>query len=127
MISKILTERAGASTDRRGSVSQRNREVFVRFMDLLDQYHQIERSVAFYADKLFITPKYLSSIVKKVSGENALEWINRYVVLEAKSLLMHSDKSIQEVAYALNFPNPSFFGKYFKHHTGMSPGEYKEL
>ncbi len=127
IIAKIFGECVEHLPVKRDAVSQRNKEVFLRFMELLDQFHQKERSVAFYADQLFVTPKYLSSMVKKVSGESASEWINRYVILEAKSLLMHSDKSIQEIAYALNFPNPSFFGKYFKHYAGMTPGEYKEL
>ena len=96
-----------------------------KFIDLLDKYHQQERSVEFYAEKLFITPKYLSTVIKRTSGYNATNWINRYVILEAQSLLKYSDKSIQEIADCLNFSNASFFGKYFKRHTGMTPGEYK--
>ena len=126
-IGRIFMESTNRLSAKSDGISRRNKEVFLRFMELLDKHHQSERSVAFYAEKLFISPKHLSSLVKKVSGENASDWIDRYVILESKSLLMHSDKSVQEVAYTLNFPNPSFFGKYFKHHTGMSPGEYRSL
>ena len=54
-----------------------------------------------------------------------LEWIDSYVILEAKTLLKYSDMSVQEIAYALNFPNQSFFGSYFKRNTGMSPSQYR--
>lgn len=107
------------------SVKNRNEEYFHKFMYELASHYKSERSVGFYASQLCITPKYLSTLVKKVSGHSAAEWIDRYVILEAKNLLRYSSMSIQEVAYYLNFPNQSFFGKYFKHQTGMSPSAYK--
>ena len=91
----------------------------------LENYKQ-ERSVAFYADKLCVTAKYLSLISKEVSGQPAGNWIDEYVILEAKTLLKSSQMSIQEIADSLNFANQSFFGKYFKHHTGISPKEYRK-
>ena len=91
----------------------------------LTEHHRKERRVDFYAEQLFLSPKHFSTVVKKVSGKTAGEWIDEYVILEAKALLKYSVMSIQEVAYFMNFPNPSFFGKYFKHHTGLSPSEYK--
>ena len=84
-----------------------------------------ERSVNYYAKELFLTPKHLSSVVKEVSGKTAGEWIDNFVLFEAKSLLRSSQKNIQEIADELNFANQSFFGKYFKHYTGMSPKEYR--
>lgn len=107
------------------SPKSRREMFFEQFMTLLDQYHCTERSLKFYADKLYITPKYLSAIIKEVSGRSAAEWVDAFVVLEAKTLLKFSDLSIQEIAYRLNFSTQSFFGKYFKHQTGMSPSEYK--
>ncbi len=95
------------------------------FMDLVHQYHRSERSVAFYADKLFISPKYLSLIIKEHTGHSAAQIIDNFVILEAKNLLRFSGKNIQQVAYELDFPNQSSFGKYFKHLTGMSPSEYQ--
>lgn len=95
------------------------------FMELVHKHHHRERSVAFYASKLFISPKYLSLIIKENTGRSATEVIDSYVILEAKNLLRFSGKNIQQVAYDLNFPNQSSFGKYFKHLTGMSPSEYQ--
>lgn len=95
------------------------------FIQLVHEHHRNERSVAFYADKLFISPKYLSLIIKESLGRSAAEIIDDYVILEAKNLLRFSGKNIQQVSYELNFPNQSSFGKYFKHLTGMSPSEYQ--
>ena len=72
-----------------------------------------------------LTPKYLSSAVKEVSGKTAARWIDEAVIPEAKTLLKYSGMSIQEIAYHLNFSTQSFFGKYFKLHTGTSPSRYK--
>ncbi len=95
------------------------------FIQLVHEYHRSERTVAFYADKLFISPKYLSLIIKETLGRSAAEIIDDYVILEAKNLLRFSGKNIQQVSYELNFPNQSSFGKYFKHLTGLSPSEYQ--
>ncbi|WP_455671869.1 helix-turn-helix domain-containing protein [Phocaeicola sp.] len=104
---------------------KREEVVFNQFINLVTEHHCKERRVDFYAELLYLSPKHFSTVVKKVSGKTAGEWIDEYVILEAKALLKYSAMSIQEVAYHLNFPNPSFFGKYFKHHTGVSPSEYK--
>jgi len=94
------------------------------FVRLVHTYRRSERSVGFYASKLFISPKYLSLIVKEATGRSAAEWIDEYVILEAKNMLRFSGKNIQQVAYDLNFTSQSSFGKYFKHLTGMSPSEF---
>ena len=104
---------------------KREEILFKQFINLLGEHHCKERRVDFYANQLFLSPKHFSTVIKKVSGKTAGEWIDEYVVLEIKTLLKYSPMTIQEVAYYMNFPNPSFFGKYFKHHTGMSPSEYK--
>lgn len=110
-----------------GRAQGRQGALFEQFMTLLGRYHTTERSLKFYAAQLCITPKYLSSAVKEASGRTAVEWVDDFVVLEAKTLLKFSGLSIQEVAWRLNFPSQSFFGKYFKHRTGLSPSEYKIL
>ena len=94
-------------------------------MELVRQYSKQERNVRFYARRLNITPKYLSTVSKDVSGKTAARWIDEAVILEAKSLLRYSGMSIQEIAYHLNFSTQSFFGKYFKQHTGYSPSRFK--
>lgn len=96
------------------------------FIKLVHVYYTQERSVAFYADKLFISPKYLSLLVKEATGKSAARWIDEFVLMEAKNLLRFSGKNVQQVAYSLNFSNQSSFGKYFKHLTGMSPTEYQK-
>lgn len=93
-------------------------------MSLVQQHHRRERSVTFYADRLYISPKYLSLVIKEATGRSAGQWIDDMVVLEAKNLLRFSGKNVQQVAYELNFPNQSAFGKYFKHLTGSSPTQY---
>lgn len=98
---------------------------FDRFMRLLEENYKHQHTIKFYSDKMGLTPKYLSLMIKKVSGKLATEWIDDYVVLEAKNLIKYSSMSIQEISYALNFPNQSFFGKYFKRHTGLSPKAYR--
>lgn len=109
------------STAARGS-----RLLYQRFMDTLTTYHQRERSVQFYADKLCVTPKYLSMAIKEYSGRNPSDWICDYVIAEAKALLHYSQLSIQEVTFRLNFPTQSAFGKFFKQKTGYSPLQYQK-
>lgn len=103
----------------------RAEEYFKQFTHLLGEHFHEERSVGFYARQLCITPKYLTTLIKRISGQSVSEWIDNYVILEAKTLLKYSTMSIQEIAYYLNFPNQSFFGSYFKRNTGMSPSQYK--
>ena len=81
--------------------------------------------MGYYARQLCITPKYLTTLIKRISGKSVSEWIDSYVILEARTLLKYSNMSVQEIAYYLNFPNQSFFGSYFKRNTGMSPSQYK--
>lgn len=104
---------------------KREEILFKEFIRLVSEHHRKERRVDFYAEQLYLSPKHFSTVIKKVSGKTAGHWIDEYVILEAKTLLKYSAMSIQEVAYYMNFPNPSFFGKYFKQHTNMSPSEYK--
>ena len=104
---------------------KREEILFKEFIKLVSEHHRKERRVDFYAERMFLSPKHFSTVIKKVSGKTAGQWIDEYVILEAKTLLKYSAMSIQEIAYYMNFPNPSFFGKYFRHHTGMSPSEYK--
>ncbi len=110
----------------RGFKVSRNEQIFEQFMSLLSQYHNSERSVKFYADKMCLTSNYLSGEVKASSGRSALEWINDYVILEAKTLLMYTTLSVQEISYRLNFPTQSSFGKYFKKQTGVGPKDFRK-
>ena len=95
------------------------------FLKLLQEYHTMHRNVGFYAGKLCLTPKYLSRVIRDATGKSAPEWIDSYVILEAKNLLKHSGLAIKEIVFQLNFPNQSVFYKFFKARTGMTPTEYR--
>lgn len=97
-----------------------------KFLLLLQQNHRKERGLEFYADKLFLTPKYLSKVIKENTGISASEWIENYVITEAKALLKSTDMNIQQISDSLNFPSQSFFGKYFKRIEGVAPRDYKK-
>lgn len=100
--------------------------IYENFMHLLAENHIKEHGVAFYADKLCLTPKYLSQLVKKVSGRSAPEWIDSMIILEAKNLIKYSRKSIKEISFDLNFSSESGFCTYFLGQTGMRPSEYRD-
>ena len=100
--------------------------LFKNFLEVLGSSFPKDRTVMSYADRLHITPKYLSSICKEFSGKTASDLIDESVLKDIRYMLERSDKSIKEIANELNFPNISFFGKYVKKHTGMSPKQYRE-
>ena len=102
----------------------RQEEIFQRFIGEVEKHYRKERSVKFYADLLCISPKYLSTVIYKISQQLAGEWIDAYVILEAKTLLKLGRLTIQQISEQLNFSNQSFFGKFFKRCAGMSPKEY---
>ena len=97
-----------------------------KFLHLVQTHHKEERGLKFYANKLNVTPKHLSKVIKENSGKPANDWIDDHVALEAKALLKSTNMTIQQISDELNFPSQSFFGKYFKRVTGMSPKEYKK-
>lgn len=117
--------RIGSHEHEKGQGASRNNYVH-DFIKLVHVHYASERSVAFYADKLCISTKYLSLLVKEVTGRSAARWIDEFVIMEAKNQLRFSGKNVQQVSYALNFPNQSSFGKFFKHMTGMSPTQYQK-
>ena len=112
--------------DRRPAPKSRKDEIMAKFIVAVSENFRQNRQVSFYAEKLCITPKHLSAVVKEKSGRTAGDWIENYVGMEAKVLLKSTDLTIQEIAMRLNFANQSFFGKYFKHLTGMSPTDYRK-
>lgn len=119
-------EEAAAARRENESHSHSRRLTYVRnFLRLVRDNHRRERSLAYYADHMYISPKYLSLVIKQSTGRSAAEWIDHYVLQEAKNLLRFSGKNVQQIAYELNFANQSSFGKYFKHLTGMSPTQFQ--
>lgn len=97
-----------------------------RFRELLMEECRMHREVTFYADKLCVTPDYLSKVVREYDGQSAAKWIINAVITETKILLREPDKTISQIAMELNFPDQSTFGKFFKRNTGLSPLEYKK-
>lgn len=106
--------------------STRQEEIYEKFIGLLEKHYRTEREIGFYADKLCITSKYLSSLIKGITGKTALEIIEEYAIAECKALLLSTRMTIQQISDELNFPSQSVFGKYFKRVTGMSPTEYRK-
>ena len=101
-------------------------DIFQRFISLVNTYSKTERNVSFYADKLCLTPRYLNTVIRQASQQTVMDWINQSIILEAKVLLKHSNRLVYQISDELNFPNPSFFSKFFKRMTGMTPQEYQK-
>jgi len=99
---------------------------FQRFLDLLHSTDVKHRTVEAYANDLYISPKYLTTICKKNSGKTANEWITEHVLEDIRYYLKQTDLSIKQICDQLGFPNPSFFGKYVKDHFGMTPMEFRK-
>ena len=106
--------------------NDRQHEIYMQFIREVQKNYQRERSVAFYAGRLCITPKHLSQTVLKASGRLAGEWISDYVILEAKALIKSHCYTVQQISEILHFPNQSFFGRYFKKKVGCTPKAYQK-
>lgn len=115
-----------SAKERQDMSSLRVNQTYEQFIALVSQHNNKERGMAFYADKMHITPKYLSKIIKQASGRSGPDWIDSFVVLEAKNLLKYTDKPVKEIVWQLNFPTPSVFNKFFKKHTNLTPSEYRK-
>lgn len=105
--------------------NSRNEELTTSFIRLVEQNYTEHRNLCFYAEKLNLTAKHISRVVKDCSGKSAVEWIEKHVILDAISQLLSSNISIKEIAYSLNFPSQSCFGKYFSRVVGVSPANYR--
>lgn len=120
---KRIAEREESQWQKQAS---RQDKAFHQFLHLVNMYGLRERKIEFYADKLCVTPNHLGAVIKKASGLTIMQWLNRHTIQKAKVLLRYSDLPIWEVAERMNFANPSFFSKFFKNETGMTPGEYRQ-
>lgn len=103
----------------------RQENYFRQFIKLLSEHYTERQAVTFYAEQLCISPRYLTTIVRRYSGMTVTDWMDKYLIMEAKYLLKYSEMSIQEIAYQLSFSDQSFFGKFFRLHVGMSPTAYR--
>lgn len=107
--------------------STRKEELFYKFLDLLLENYKEQHEVAFYAEKLFITPQYLTHIIKELTGKTTNKWIDDTLILEARKLLKTTQTTVQQIADLLNFSDQSTFGKFFKKYHGISPAEYRKM
>lgn len=125
LLGALWTDQLKEAKENNSRVSARSQTITDTFLKLVAEHHNSERKVTFYADKMCLTPKYLSKLIKNATGRSAPEWIDAFVILEIKNMLRHSDMPIKEIVYLLHFPNQSVFYKFFKLHTGLTPSEYR--
>lgn len=102
-----------------------NEQVTDNFLKLLHTFYREERKPAFYADKLHVTTKHLSKILQTTTGRSLYTWICEFVIKEARILLQTTNLNITQIADKLNFPNSSYFARYFRKYVGMSPNEFR--
>lgn len=133
LVSSVFYQFAGflADSKRRQEMespvrTSRQRQMLEQFIKLAINDHAREHLVGYYADKMCVTPKYLSKIVKEASGRSVPDWLSELLILDAKNMLRHSDMTIKEISSRLNFPSQSFFFRFFKNHTGQTPTQYRD-
>ena len=108
-----------------GKDMARKIEIFESLLKLIEDNYMRERSVAFYADQLCLTPKYLSVMVKSLCGNTVQQLLFKAIIRRSIFLMKNTNMSIQQISYELNFPTASTFGTFFKKHTGLSPKHYR--
>ena len=113
------------NAERKRHPVSRQEDIFHRFTILVNEHAAREHAIAFYADRLCLTPNHLGAVIREVSGQTVMQWIHRHIIQQAKLQLKYSDLPVWQIAESLNFPNPSFFSKFFKRETGMTPAEYR--
>lgn len=133
LVSSVFYQFAGflANSKRREDMEKpvrttRQRQMLEQFMKLAINDHAREHLVGYYADKMCVTPKYLSKIVKETSGRSVPDWLSELLILDAKNMLRHTDMTIKEISARLYFPSQSFFFRFFKNHTGQTPTQYRD-
>lgn len=123
MLYQVMLRRNQIEVD---SFKSRGDELFFRFRQLLAEHYRESRSVAFYADKLCITTRYLTDIVQQHYGRSPKDAIGIYTVMQIRLDLLQSDVTLSELAYKYHFSSPSFFSDYFRRNAGCSPQDYRQ-
>ena len=111
--------------DNLAATRSREQTIFDRFILLVNQHCREQHQINYYAERLCLTERYLGTIVRQTSGTTAKEWIDRALIARIKVELRHTDKSVARISEEMNFPNPSFFSKYFKRLTQQTPAQYR--
>ena len=122
MLYQVMLRRTGIDVE---TFKSRGDELFFRFRQLLAEHYRESRSVAFYADKLCVTPRYLTDIVQGHYGKSPKEAIDTYTVMQIRLDLLQSDTLLSDIAFKYNFSSPAFFSDYFRRNAGLSPQEYR--
>ena len=125
LLSELLLIHNKENAERKHHPISRQEDIFHRFTALVNEHAAREHAIAFYADRLCLTPNHLGDVIREVSGQTVMQWIHRYIIQQAKLQLKYSDLPVWQIAESLNFPNTSFFSKFFKRETGMTPAEYR--
>ncbi len=103
----------------------RQEQIFRNFVFSVGKNFREHRNVEFYAEQACLTPRHFATVIKKKSGKLPIQWITERTIVFIKFMLENSEMSIQEISHELNFPNPSFFSRYFKKHTGLTPKAFR--
>ena len=112
--------------DTLAATRSREQTIFDRFIQLVNQHCREHHQIAYYAERMCLTERYLGTVIRQTSGTTAKDWIDRALVTQAKVLLRHGNHSVLQISEELNFPNPAFFSKYFKRLTKMTPKAFRE-
>jgi len=113
--------------DQQARSRSHEQRIFDRFLQLVTQHCAEHHQIGYYAERMCLTERYLSTVVRQTSGATAKDWIDRALITRIKIELHHTDKPAAQIADEMHFANPSFFSKYFRRLTGMTPGEYKSI
>ena len=124
LMSKDKDQKAGEDLLQEGN--SRMETLFHQFLKNIARRHIKKLSVSEYAEKLCITPKYLSTVCRTVSGKSPTDWISEYVIEDITHYLKNTELTASQIGIELGFPNASFFGKYVREHLGMSPNEFRK-
>ncbi|MBQ6745950.1 MAG: AraC family transcriptional regulator [Bacteroidaceae bacterium] len=113
-------------SEQQSIIHSREQTIFDRFIQLVNQHCAEQHQIGYYAGRLCLTERYLSTVIRQTSGVTAKEWIDRALITRIKVELIHTDKSVARIADDLGFANPAFFCKFFKRLTSLSPQKYRE-
>ena len=113
--------------DQQASSRSTEQTIFDRFLQLVTQHCTEHHQIGYYAERMCLTERYLTTVIRQTSGTTAKDWIDRALITRIKIELRHTDKSAAQIAEEMHFANPSFFSKYFRRLTGMTPGDYKRV
>ena len=114
-------------TNKENKVEVRNTYLFNSFYELLINNYKSQHEIGWYAEKLCLTPKYFSGVIRQITGKSAAQWINEMLILHAKRLLYtRHDMNVQQIAFELGFKGNANFCRFFKDQTGLRPSEYRK-